>query len=166
MTRIRASFLILLGVLGQSACTNEHSDPAGVSTTAGRTSDTSRPLVVVHKTATCGCCSMWVEHLRANGFEVDVRDAANLTPVKDRAGVPGGLRTCHTAEVGGYFVEGHVPASEIARLLAERPDAKGLAVPGMPLGSPGMEYQNQHEPYDVLLVLPDGTTSVFAHYEQ
>lgn len=159
MTRTRACLLILLGVLGQAACTND-------STTAGRTSDTGRPLVVVHKTATCGCCSMWVEHLRANGFEVDVRDAANLTPVKDRTGVPSGLRTCHTAEVGGYFVEGHVPASEIARLLAERPDAKGLAVPGMPLGSPGMEYQNQHEAYDVLLVLPDGNTSVFAHHDQ
>ena len=172
MTGTRLSLLIAVAVFVQSACTNERSEPASLSTStppaasAGHASDSSSPLVVVHKTASCGCCAAWVEHLRTHGFDVDVRDAADLAPVKDRAGVPSALRSCHTAQVGGYFVEGHVPARDVARLLTEKPEASGLTVPGMPLGSPGMEYQNQHEPYDVLLVHADGTTTVFAHYER
>ena len=116
------------------------------------------PLLVVHRSPTCGCCMNWVEHMRHAGFDVEVRNVADMGAVKARLGVPDEMRSCHTAEVGGYFIEGHVPAADIRRLLAERPDAKGLAVPGMPMGSPGMEHPAGHvQPYDVMLV--DGEDS-------
>jgi hypothetical protein len=102
--------------------------------------------------------------MRAAGFTVDVRTVSDMATVKTEAGVPVGGGSCHTAHVGEYFVEGHVPASDIKRLLAERPDAKGLTVPGMVPGSPGMEQGGVSEPYDVLLVAKDGTTTVFAHH--
>lgn len=124
----------------------------------------AQPNVVVYKNASCGCCAVWVDHLRAHGFPVEVHDVDNLEPLKERVGVPPAMGSCHTAEVGGYFVEGHVPAADIQRLLAEKPDAKGLTVPGMPIGSPGMEQGDQVEAYDVYLVNRDGTTSVYASY--
>ncbi len=103
--------------------------------------------------------------MRAAGFSVDVRNVDNLDPVKSRVGVPASKGSCHTAEVGGYFVEGHVPALDIKRLLAEKPDAKGLVVPGMPAGSPGMEMPDGSvQPYVVELVAHDGTTSAFARH--
>jgi hypothetical protein len=124
-----------------------------------------KPRVVVHKSESCGCCKLWVEHLSRAGFAVDVINESNLGPIKERVGVPYGKGSCHTAEVGGYFVEGHVPASDIQRLLRERPKAKGLTVPGMPAGSPGMEVPSgKVDPYDVLLVANDGSTSVYAHH--
>ena len=122
-------------------------------------------LLSVHKTPTCGCCGEWVEHMRQSGFEVEVFEANDLSPVKQRVGLPYGLGSCHTAEIDGYFVEGHVPATDVKRLLSERPDARGLTVPGMPLGSPGMEVPGgRREAYDVLLVRPDGTTEVYASH--
>lgn len=122
-------------------------------------------LVTVYKNESCGCCNSWVEHLRQNGFRVDALNIDNLGLVKERVGVPFGMGACHTAEVGGYFVEGHVPAADIKRLLAERPDAKGLTVPAMPVGSPGMETPTgEVQPYDVHLVARDGSTSVFSHH--
>ena len=123
------------------------------------------PLVVVNKNASCGCCKAWVDHMRKAGFTVEVHDLDNLEPIKARVGVPAGKGSCHTAEVGGYFVEGHVPADDIKRLLAEQPDAKGLVVPGMPMGSPGMEMPDgTAQPYAVELVQRDGTTTVFAQH--
>ena len=95
--------------------------------------------VTVYKSPTCGCCTKWVDHIRAAGFEVEVRDTVNVQPVKTEHGLPGTLASCHTALVGVYVVEGHVPADVIERLLRERPDVAGIAVPGMPMGSPGME---------------------------
>jgi hypothetical protein len=122
-------------------------------------------LIVVHKNESCGCCHLWIEHLKERGFAVAVRDVVDLGGIKERVGVPHGMGSCHTARVGGYFIEGHVPAADIVRLLNERPDAKGLAVPGMPLGSPGMEVASgESQPYDVHLVARDGSTSVFAHH--
>ena len=109
--------------------------------------------IVVHKDPNCGCCSGWVQHLRAAGYSVDARDTTDLASVKQQYGVPPELASCHTAIVGGYVVEGHVPAAAIRRLLAERPDAKGLAVPGMPVGSPGMEGGTP-QPYAVILFAP------------
>ena len=127
----------------------------------------SLPLAVVHKSPTCGCCHLWVEHMRNAGFQVEVRDVDNLDPVKTRVGVPVGKGSCHTAEVGGYFIEGHVPADDIKRLLAEKPAAKGLVLPGMPAGSPGMELPDgRTQPYTVELVARDGTTSPFARHAQ
>lgn len=121
------------------------------------------PAVTVYKTASCGCCVGWVEHLQAAGFQTQVHDVADLAAVKEQLGVPQSLGSCHTATVGGYVVEGHVPATDIARLLEQRPAAKGLAVPGMPLGSPGMEHGEQLEPYRVLL-WGEGATRTFAEY--
>jgi hypothetical protein len=129
------------------------------------TLDASLPLLVVHKTPTCGCCAAWVEHMQQAGFAVEVRNEDNLDPVKTRVGVPAGKGSCHTAEVGGYFVEGHVPAEDVKRLLAEKPDAKGLTVPGMPMGSPGMETPDGRvQKYTVELVGRDGATRAFAEH--
>lgn len=106
--------------------------------------------VSVWKSPSCGCCEGWVRHMRDAGYAVTVHDLDDVDPVKDRLGVPNALRSCHTAVVDGYVIEGHVPADSVARLLRERPSAKGLAVPGMPQGSPGMET-GVKEPYAVVL---------------
>jgi hypothetical protein len=124
-----------------------------------------KELIKVYKTETCGCCKLWVGHLEQAGFAVEVHNLGDLGPIKERVGLPYGLGSCHTGEVGGYFIEGHVPAADVKRLLREKPAARGLAVPGMPLGSPGMEVPSgEVQPYDVLLVAKDGKTSVFAHH--
>jgi hypothetical protein len=124
--------------------------------------DAQKPIPVqVYKDATCGCCSIWVEHLRRNGFAPTSENVTNLTALKDKHGVPGQGRSCHTALVGGYVIEGHVPAAEIQRLLKEKPKVVGLAVPGMPIGSPGMEGANPR-PYDVLTFDQAGKMTVFS----
>jgi len=128
--------------------------------------DDALPAVVVYKTPACGCCLAWADHMRAAGFEVEVHDVDDLGPIKGEMGVPPGHGSCHTARVGDYFVEGHVPAGDVTRLLAEKPRARGLAVPGMPLGSPGMQQGEARQPYDVLLVAKDGSTTVFAHHDE
>ena len=123
------------------------------------------PQVLVHKSASCGCCGAWVDHLREAGFTVRVNETEDLNPIKERLGVPYGKGSCHTAEVGGYMVEGHVPAGDIKRLLLERPQAKGLVLPGMPIGSPGMEVPDGTvQPYTVELVAPDGRSHPFARH--
>ncbi len=116
--------------------------------------------MTVYKSPTCGCCGAWVDHVRAAGFAVTVRDVDDLAPIKLMAGVPAPLQSCHTASIGGYVVEGHVPAEVIKRFLAERPQARGLAVPGMPVGSPGMEGPNP-QPYQVLSFDSAGGTAVY-----
>jgi hypothetical protein len=125
---------------------------------------TAGETITVYKTATCGCCKQWIAHLQNNGFKVEARDVANLTPIKRRYGVSPELESCHTAVVQGYVIEGHVPAKDIQRLLQERPKISGLAVPDMPVGSPGMEGPNP-EPYDVLTFDQAGRTSVYARYK-
>lgn len=123
------------------------------------------PLVVVHKDPYCGCCNGWIEHMRRAGFTVEARNEDDMGPIKTRVGVPAGKGSCHTAIVGGYFIEGHVPAGDIKRLLAEKPDAKGLVLPGMPAGSPGMEIPDgRSERYTVELVARDGSTTPFARH--
>jgi len=135
------------------------------SACAEKPSAANLPSVTVHKSPSCGCCVKWVEHMRKAGFEVTVNDVDNVHPVKMRVGVPPAKGSCHTAEVAGYFLEGHVPASDVKRLLAERPAAKGLAVPGMPMGSPGMEVPSGTvAPYDVLAFDKMGKTTVFASH--
>ena len=122
--------------------------------------------VEVWKDPNCGCCHLWVEHLQASGFKVAVRDVGN-NAARKRLGMPDKLGSCHTATVGGYVIEGHVPAADIRRLLKDRPLALGLAVPGMPIGSPGMdgpEYKGRKDAFDVLLVQKDGSTKSFQHY--
>ena len=120
----------------------------------------------VWKDPQCGCCQAWIEHLQARGFAVEVHDVGN-TAARKRLGLPERLASCHTAWVGGYVIEGHVPAADIERLLKQKPAALGLAVPGMPIGSPGMDgpaYKGRKDAYQVLLVKRDGSTSVFASY--
>ncbi|QXD14742.1 DUF411 domain-containing protein [Rhodocaloribacter litoris] len=120
------------------------------------------PKMVVYKSPTCGCCSKWVDHMRAAGFTVETHDVRDVSPVKAQYGVSQRLASCHTALVDGYVVEGHVPAEQVKRLLEARPAVTGLAVPGMPMGSPGMEGAYA-EAYDVLTFDAHGNTSVFAH---
>ena len=122
--------------------------------------------VEVWKSPTCGCCKDWVRHMQDNGFRVTVNDSGN-TNARARVGIPQKLGSCHTAVVAGYAIEGHVPAGDIRRLLSEKPKAIGLAVPGMPIGSPGMdgpEYGGRKDAYEVLLVERNGTTSVYRSY--
>ena len=122
------------------------------------------PTVDVVKSPTCGCCNGWIAHMRQAGFQVRVRDVPDTTPFARRLGVPDDLRSCHTASVGGYAVEGHVPAADIRRLLRERPQAAGIAVPGMPMGSPGMEQGGRVDPYHVIAFTKDGKKTVFAKH--
>lgn len=121
------------------------------------------PIVDVYKTASCGCCGAWVKHMKENGFTVRAHDVANPSDYREKFGIPKQFGSCHTAKVGGYAIEGHVPAADVRRLLAANPKAKGLAVPAMPLGSPGMEGPRK-DPFDVLLVKANGSTSVYKHY--
>ena len=121
------------------------------------------PQVTVFKTRTCSCCSKWVEHLKANGFEVKVQEVDSTAEYQKKYGVPRQLMSCHTAVVNGYAIEGHVPAREIQRLLKEQPKAKGLAVPGMPFGSPGMEA-SRSEAYSVMVFDAEGHATVYQSY--
>jgi hypothetical protein len=133
---------------------------------AGARARASAPLpnMVVMKDPSCGCCGAWIDHVRAAGFPVEVIDSGEMDRHKRRLGVPAALASCHTAEVGGYVVEGHVPAVEIERLLSLRPRATGLAAPGMPVGSPGMEVPEMApDTYDLVLFGPSGQ-SRFARY--
>jgi hypothetical protein len=118
--------------------------------------------MVVYKTPTCGCCRAWVEHAQAAGFVVEVHDTADVAPIKRENGLPQHLASCHTAIVDGYVIEGHVPADVIRKLLAERPQVAGIAVPGMPMGSPGMEVPGgRKDPYDIMAFARDGKVSVY-----
>jgi hypothetical protein len=131
-----------------------------------RAADTAASSIEVWKSATCKCCGAWVKHLEASGFAVKVNaaDASALASLKRQVGIGDTLASCHTAKIDGYVIEGHVPGTDIKRLVAERPEVIGLAVPGMPIGSPGMEQGAEFEPYDVLLVKKDGATEVFAKH--
>lgn len=122
------------------------------------------PTIEVYKSESCGCCGAWVEHLKANGFAARVTNVENPSDYRERAGIPNELGSCHTGMVAGYALEGHVPAAEIRRLLREKPKARGLAVPGMPLGSPGMEGPRK-DAYDVFLVDRSGRAAVYKHYQ-
>ncbi len=142
-----------------------------LAATAGDAGDSASKLerltsLTVYKTPTCGCCGKWVEHMQAAGFRVSVKDMNDLSSVKRAQGIARTHQSCHTAvaDEGGYVFEGHIPAEHIQAFLADPPaGARGLVVPAMPVGSPGMEYQDQFSPYDVLLLKADGTFEVFAH---
>lgn len=137
---------------------------AGKSST-GPGAASALPKVVVYKDPSCGCCGNWVEHMRKHGFAVEVHDSADMTAVKRSLGVPAGKASCHTARVGGLVVEGHVPATDVIRLLARPDGAVGLTAPGMPLGSPGMEMPDgRSQPYVVERIGRDGSTSPFARH--
>lgn len=119
--------------------------------------------IEVWKSPDCGCCAEWVKHLEAHGFSVKVNNTGNAD-IRARLGVPSKLGSCHTGRVAGYAIEGHVPAEDIKRLLTEKPVAIGLAVPGMPIGSPGMEMDGRRDPYDVRLIARDGSSRVYSSH--
>jgi len=120
-------------------------------------------VITVYKTASCGCCGKWIEHLEADGFAVEAIDVENVGQIKQRHGVPAELSSCHTALVDGYVIEGHVPAEDVRRLLEERPKISGLAVPEMPIGSPGMEGPNP-EPFEVIAFTRQGSAYTYASH--
>lgn len=121
------------------------------------------PTLTVYKSPSCGCCGKWIEHMKASGFTVVTHDTENVASHKVRLGVPAAMGSCHTAEVAGYLVEGHVPAADVKRLLAERPRARGLVSPGMPASAPGMD-DPRRIPYEVLLVGYDGQSATYARH--
>lgn len=169
MMTYRTGLLLLIGTsVALSACARAPDAVAVAASTPVTTPHEAvagMPKVLVHKSPSCGCCGLWVEHLRKSGFPVEVRNEENLNPTKQRLGIPPGKGSCHTAEVDGYVIEGHVPVEDIQRLLSERPRARGLVLPGMPAGSPGMEMPDgQVQPYTVELVSLEGTTTPFAHH--
>ncbi len=189
MKRIALPCLVALLSMNLAGCTRSGSDTAEQSATAKREvpplddklsmeqkvavlkvdmmQDATLPEMIVYKTPTCNCCKLWVEHMEKAGFKVTVRNAPELIPIKQKFGVPTRLASCHTATVGGYFVEGHVPASDVKRLLREKPNALGISVPGMPLGSPGMEVPSgETQSYTVTLVKKDGSLSIFSSHSK
>jgi len=155
--RIRRAGIVVLitGVISTAAALAAPPPPAEATAVT--------PALVVYKSPACGCCTKWAEHMRHAGFTVTLVDTTDLDAIKQRSGVPRAQGSCHTATVGGYVVEGHVPPSDVTRLLKERPNARGLTVPGMPVDSPGMDGPSARG-FDVLLIHHDGTTSVFAHH--
>lgn len=150
---VRGTGLLVMGLAGRRLAAQMPIPPAG-------------PMpITVYKSTTCGCCTKWVDHLRANGFTTTVHDEEEMDQLKDELGVPQALRSCHTAIAGRYLIEGHVPAADIRRLLAERPKVAGLAVPGMPARTPGMaQPEDKIEDFEVVAFQRNGTTRTFARY--
>ncbi len=173
MNRVIAVGVGVLLVVASSACARADagstedlaSDNAPVNLAqAGHTAQ-ALPTIHVYKTPTCGCCGGWIEHMEAAGYTVESEDLDDLTEVKDRLGVPTDLRSCHTATVNGLVIEGHVPAETIAEVLADQGDLAGITVPGMPIGSPGMEMPGRDaDAYEVVGYTADGTRSVVARH--
>jgi hypothetical protein len=156
--------------VGVAVFAGRHDDRAGTAPTADRTNAApqtgSWPVVEVYKSATCGCCSKWVEHLQTHGFTVRTTDSDDVNAIKTQHRVPRQVQSCHTARVDGYVLEGHVPAVDVQRLLKERPAIAGLAVAGMPIGSPGMEVPGvKAHRYDVIAFDKNGGTRAFAAHE-
>lgn len=162
---MKASTLLPALAVALAACgpTDAGQRTALAQPAAATVADTTLPVMTIYKTPTCGCCQKWVEHVQQAGFRVEVHDLNDLAEVKREHGVPGALQSCHTALVGRYVIEGHVPAGDIRRLLTENRDVAGLAVPGMPAGSPGMEGFYKQK-YDVFAFTKDGQGSVFASH--
>lgn len=189
MKRIALPLLVALLSINLAGCTRSGSNPAEQSAAPRREipplddklsmeqkvvalkvdmmQEAALPPMTVYKSPTCGCCKLWVEHMEKAGFKITVRNTPELNPIKLKLGVPAGLGSCHTAKVGDYFVEGHVPASDVKRLLKEKPDALGISVPGMPLGSPGMEVPTgETQPYTVTMINKDGSLSIFSSHSK
>jgi len=168
MTEIKKILAPLAVALLVAACGPSAAEPGaagrsgGADTTESVASADALPAVTVYKTPTCGCCSAWVDHLEENGFTVRATDMPDVSPMRRQLGLPQDLTSCHTAVIDGYVVEGHVPAHVIKRMVEERPDITGIAVPGMPIGSPGMEVPNRApQPYEVIAFDRRGARFVF-----
>lgn len=155
---MKSFYLMIFSLLGLIAAGCNQADSA-----AAQKNVQAAPAMTVYKSPACGCCGKWVDHVKAHGFDVTVVEQSNVMPKKQALGVPPELYSCHTAEVAGYSIEGHVPASDILRLLKERPQAKGLAVAGMPIGSPGMEVGDRQDNYTVWLFSEHGQQAFNQH---
>lgn len=156
-----------LAACALAACSTPRESESAQGASAGQPSAVvaaNLPAMTVYKSPTCGSCRSWVDHVQAAGFKVSVRDTTDVTPVKRQYGVADSLHSCHTAVVNGYVVEGHVPAADIVRMLRERPKIAGIAVPGMPVGSPGMEMGDTKQPYEVIAFTKGGASSVYAKH--
>ncbi len=169
----QVSTLLFFTLLLFAACAAPAPEAAGgqaVQQEAAAASDSEAsalPVVTVYKSPTCGCCEDWITHMEENGYVVDAHDTNDLVALKTENHVPSQLQSCHTAIIDGYVIEGHVPAEDINQLLAERPDVTGLAVPGMPVGSPGMEVDGYAaQPFDVIAFDQAGDIEVFASHNQ
>lgn len=140
---------------------------AGLGLAQQKPAATPGQKVTVYKTSSCGCCRLWVDHMKSNGFDVQSMDvsAGDVRAVSKAAGLPENGTSCHTAKIGNYVVEGHVPASDIKRMLKEKPAIAGIAAPGMPMGSPGMEQGGAKEPYDVVAFTKDGKMTVYSKHK-
>jgi len=149
ISRLLITSLFILGITGISFT------PA-----SNAFADNSLPEITVYKTPSCGCCGKWVTHLESNGFKVNAINQSDLSSIKQQLGIAPNLQACHTAKVGNYFVEGHVPATDIKKMLATKPHIQGITVPGMPMGSPGMEGARKDN-YDVLAINKDTSVTVF-----
>jgi hypothetical protein len=154
------------GTVAVSASATAPPDAAAdASATSAALADGEMPVMTVYRAPTCGCCGDWIEHMRAAGFTVEVENVSDLVAVKSRLGVPSDLGSCHTGVIGDYLVEGHVPADDVKRMLAEGSDVAGLAVPGMPIGSPGMDVPGQPaQPFEVMVFDSEGGRTVFARH--
>lgn len=157
-------FLLFLSLVVSSCSNVDSAESVGTDSVGG---DSSEADIFVYKSPTCGCCKTWITHLKEEGFNVTSQDVEDVTPYKDKYGVPRNMSSCHTALREGYVIEGHVPAWDIERMLKEKPDIIGLTVPRMPRGTPGMEMNEQNDkkdPYEVLAIKKDGTSYVFTSY--
>jgi hypothetical protein len=161
---MRMLFTLSIAGVVTLGCGNTDAAPDEAPVAAATSQDDDLPTVIVYKTPSCGCCNGWVEHLEAAGFTVDARNVTDIMSVKRDGGVPVSMSSCHTAIIDGYVVEGHVPADHVKRLLAERPEIAGIALPGMPMGSPGMEGLNAR-PYQVLSFTSDGESAIFVEVD-
>jgi hypothetical protein len=160
---------ILIAAVGIGAYTYTQDDPSAAGDASVHVPDDiaqTAPTMTVYSSPTCGCCGKWVTHLRENGFTVEEVSTDALRQKKAELGVPARLSSCHTGVIGNYVVEGHVPAEQVKRMLAMEPQVRGLTVPGMPIGSPGMEQGDRYDPYDVIAFTSNGSTGVFASYHQ
>lgn len=174
-TKLAQAFTLLFLCLLLTACSTNSEDvepktgpPSATIPIADTEIDSiavEEPMIVF-MTPWCGCCKVWAEQSMTAGFTVEIRETEALHPIKEELGVPPAMGSCHTAMIADYFIEGHVPFADIRRLLAERPDARGLTVPGMPIGSPGMEQGGVRQAYDVLLVRNDGQVDIYSHYPE
>lgn len=166
-TKSRTHFLlhgvVLCTALAAAIPAVAQPSPQGSGQPAAQGAEQALPVVDVYKSAECGCCKLWVEHLQKNGFKVIWHDVDDIPAMRRKLGMPDRYGSCHVAKAGQYLIEGHVPAADIKRLFRERPNAIGLAVPSMPPGSPGMESE-EPVPYDTLLIGKDGKASVFARH--
>ena len=165
MKSYKAIYLCAIVFALLTACDNQVNTPTHNTPSVSKSASTTQHEIVMYKSPTCACCTGWAEHLRQSGFQVTEKKSDDMMAVKKEYGVPDKLSSCHTAIIGGYIIEGHVPAQDVERLLKERPQIAGLTAPGMPMKSPGMQPQGlPAKGYDVLAFNKDGSSKVFTRY--